>query len=163
MAKIIKIWGVRGELKALPLSNEPNLLQEADIVFLSSPEDTLEVKKIKTARKHGGHYIISFYDVFDAETAFKYRDMVIYAKKESLPALREGAFYYHQIIGLSVVTTDGNMIGTVEEIFETGSNDVYVVKNSDREFLIPAIKDVITKIDMKEKRIIIKVMDGLLD
>ncbi len=55
------------------------------------------------------------------------------------------------------------MLGKVDSIFETGSNDVYIIKNNEREYLIPAIKDVIKKIDLKRNRIIIKVIDGLLD
>lgn len=72
-------------------------------------------------------------------------------------------YYHEQIIGTSVYTTQGELIGIVESILETGSNDVYVVKQDEREYLIPAIKDVIKKVDLKNGRILIETIEGLLD
>jgi 16S rRNA processing protein RimM len=77
--------------------------------------------------------------------------------------LEDGEFFYSQIVGLSVVTTEGMTLGMVEDILVTGSNDVYVVKDGKREYLIPAIADVVKKIDLEEKTILIEVMEGLLD
>jgi 16S rRNA processing protein RimM len=93
----------------------------------------------------------------------KYRGAIISADKSLLPALQKEEYFYGQLIGLTVYTTDGNVIGTVSDIFETGSNDVYVVKTPDKEYLIPAIHDVIKKIDLQEKRITIQILEGLLD
>lgn len=154
---------MKGELKALPLSDNIHILKADSTVLLSTPEGVQENKKIKSIKKHNKYFIISFYEVFDKESAAKYRDSTVNVKKDLLPALNEGEYFYDQIIGLSVYTTVGNILGKVVDIFETGSNDVYVIKNNDKEYLIPAIKDVVKKIELKENRIIIKVMDGLLD
>ncbi len=96
-------------------------------------------------------------------SAAKYRDSTINIKKDLLECSKEDEYFYDQIIGLSVYTTEGNIIGKVVDIFETGSNDVYVVKNNDKEYLVPAIKHVVKKIEPDANRIIIKVMDGMLD
>lgn len=154
---------MKGELKALPLSDKIYLLKPDSIVFLFTSEGIQKIKKIKSVRKHNKYFIISFHDIIDRETAAKYRGSTVNVKKELLPALKEGVFFYDQIIGLSVFTTDGDMVGKIEGIFETGSNDVYIVKNNDKEYLIPAIKDVIKKVELGKNRIIIKIMDGLLD
>jgi 16S rRNA processing protein RimM len=77
--------------------------------------------------------------------------------------LEDGEFFYHQIVGLSVVTTEGRALGKVEDILVTGSNDVYVVKGAGKEYLIPAISDVVKKIDLEGKTILIEAMEGLLD
>jgi 16S rRNA processing protein RimM len=77
--------------------------------------------------------------------------------------LEDGEFFYHQIVGLSVVTAEGMTLGKVEDILATGSNDVYVVKNGKKEYLIPAIADVVKRIDLERKTILIEVMQGLLD
>jgi 16S rRNA processing protein RimM len=77
--------------------------------------------------------------------------------------LGENEFFHDQLIGIPVLTTDGEAIGLVDEIFETGSNDVYVVRKDDKEYLLPAIRDVIQEIDLNRRRIVIKTIPGLLD
>jgi len=77
--------------------------------------------------------------------------------------LQKNEFYHRQIIGLMVITSEGREIGRVAEILETGSNDVYVVRGQGKEYLIPAIKDIISRIDLRSGTIIITPMEGLLD
>lgn len=77
--------------------------------------------------------------------------------------LADGEFLVDDIIGLSVISKDGEDIGMVSEIFGTGSNDIFVVTKGEKEYLIPAIRDVIKKIDIENKKIIIEVMEGLLE
>ena len=101
--------------------------------------------KIKSIKKLGRYALVSFYGINDPETALKYRGAILSADKSLLPVLEEEEYFYDQIIGLIVHTTDGNIIGRVSDILETGSNDVYLVNGLDREYLIPAIRDVIRK------------------
>jgi 16S rRNA processing protein RimM len=130
---------------------------------LFTPEGIQEIRKIKSLRQHSQYLIISFYDIIDVATAAKYRNSTLNIKKETLPPLKKGVFFYEQIIGLSVYSSDGIMIGKIEDILETGSNDVYIVKDKDKEYLIPAIKNVVKEIDLKEKRMVIEIIDGLLN
>ncbi|HOO41898.1 MAG TPA: ribosome maturation factor RimM, partial [Syntrophales bacterium] len=69
--------------------------------------------------------------------------------------------YWRDIIGLDVVTETGQPLGKVQEIFPTGSNDVYVCRNGDKEILLPAIADVIRKVDLREKRMVVRLLEGL--
>jgi 16S rRNA processing protein RimM len=119
--------------------------------------------KIKSLKKLNRFALVSFYGINDPETALKYRGAILSAGKRLLPALHEEEYFYEQIIGLIVYTTHGTIIGTVSDIFETGSNDVYVVKGSNKEYLIPAIRDVIKEINLDEEKIIIQTIEGLLD
>jgi 16S rRNA processing protein RimM len=80
-----------------------------------------------------------------------------------LPPLAENEFYYHEIEGFEVATTDGRVLGQVAETFATGANDVWVVKGAGREYLIPAIADVVREINREQRRIVIEPMPGLLD
>ena len=75
--------------------------------------------------------------------------------------LPRGRFYWHQIVGLRVVTTEGEEIGTVSEILETGANDVYVVKGSGGERLIPAIKQVVTEIAPERGEMVVSLIPGM--
>ncbi len=127
------------------------------------PGEIQENKKIKSVRQQNKFYIISFYDIVSCETAAKLRGATLKIKRSGMPELEDGVFFHEQIIGLRVITTGGDIVGTVEEIFETRANDVYIVKKGDREYLIPAVKEVIKKIDIPNNRIIIEIIDGLLD
>jgi 16S rRNA processing protein RimM len=104
-----------------------------------------------------------FEGINSREEAAMLRKAVIEVQEKNLPALPENKFYHRQIIGLIVVTPEGKKIGQIAEIIETGSNDVYVVKGQGKEYLIPAIKDVISCIDLSSGTVIIAPMRGLLD
>jgi len=80
-----------------------------------------------------------------------------------LPPPAADEFYYHEVEGFRVETTDGTYLGTVDETFSTGLNDVLVVRNADREHLIPVITDVIRAVDRNDRRIVIEPMPGLLE
>jgi len=163
IAKITKTWGAKGELKALPLSEFIFCLYPGLTVYLQTSENILETKTLNSIKKHNKYLIVSFSDITSIETAEQYLHSLISIDPKIIPPLEDGVFYHDQIIGLSVHTTDGEMIGIVTEIFETGANDVYVVKDKNKEYLIPAIEDVVIKIAPEEGKITIKVMQGLLD
>ncbi len=150
-------------MKALPLSDMFGILSPESKVVLQTPSGAREERTIKTLRKNTASFIISFYGIDSMTEAAKYRNSLLLAEKDILPPLPPGEYFIDDIIGLSVVTTEGDVIGTVSDVFETGSNDVFVVKDGSRELLIPAIKDVIKNIDPENKMIIISSMKGLLD
>ncbi|MGC9023149.1 MAG: ribosome maturation factor RimM, partial [Dissulfurimicrobium sp.] len=87
----------------------------------------------------------------------------LFLEKVKLPKLPEGEYYWHEIIGLQVMTFDGGRLGVVSDIIETGANDVYVVKTSGKDVLIPAIKDVVKEIDLEAGIIKVALISGLLD
>ena len=150
-------------MKVLPLIDNLYSLAPENSIVVNLPSGVSESMKIRSLKKLNRYALVSLYGVNDPETALKYRGAILSADKSLLPALHEKEYFYEQIIGLTVSTTDGNVIGRVSDIFETGSNDVYVVKGSDKEYLIPAIHDVIKEINPEEGRIIIRLLEGLLD
>jgi 16S rRNA processing protein RimM len=107
--------------------------------------------------------IIAFHGISSRDEASTLRNAVIEVDASMLPALGKNQYYYHQIIGLSVVTVDGKPIGKVTEIMETVSNEVYVVQDLDKEYLIPAVRSVIADINLNAGVMTITPVDGLLD
>jgi 16S rRNA processing protein RimM len=83
-------------------------------------------------------------------------------QEETVP-LPEGQYYWFELIGMEVLSETGEKLGTIVDIFETGSNDVYVMKAGRKEVYLPATKDVIRQIDRAAKRMVVHVMEGLLD
>jgi len=89
--------------------------------------------------------------------------MVISLPEDRLPAPGENEFYYYEMVGFRVRTTEGEELGTIRETFPTGSNDVWVVVDESREYLIPVIQDVVRTIDRPVRTVTIEPMKGLLD
>ncbi len=82
---------------------------------------------------------------------------------EEAVSLPEGTYYWFELMGMEVVTESGEKLGSIVDIFETGSNDVYVVKRGRKEVYVPATREVIKQVDRKEKRMIIHLIDGLIE
>jgi 16S rRNA processing protein RimM len=162
LAIIVKEWGVRGEFKALPLSEKILALATGAELSLRNPDGALGTVKVTTVRKQGRHFIIAIEGCVDAVSASKLRGCSLCVPRDAV-VLEENEFFHDQLIGVPVVTAAGEVLGVVHEIFETGSNDVYVVKTEDQEYLLPAIRDVVQEVDLKRRRIVIKSMPGLLD
>ncbi len=107
--------------------------------------------------------LISFEGISNCEEASMLRNATIEVDVSMMPELRKNQYYYHQIIGLSVVTVAGEMIGKVIDIMETPGNEVYVIQGMGKEYLIPAVKPIITAIDLNAGTMTITPIDGLLD
>jgi 16S rRNA processing protein RimM len=99
--------------------------------------------------------------VGDRETAETLVGSRLYVDKTTLPELEEGTYYWFELIGLAVHTTQGAYLGTLAAVVPTGSNDVYVVRNGDDEVLVPALASVVQKIDRAAGRMEVTLPDGL--
>lgn len=162
MAVLTREWGVKGELKALPVSDKFKQIRIGQNIAVSLPDGSIKQAEIASLKKLNEEYAVSLKGVATREEAAAYRNATLSVPSDSL-ILSEGEYLYSQIIGLKVVASDGRPIGEVVEIMETGSNDVYVVDDGKREVLMPAIRDVIKDIDLAAGIITINLMEGLID
>ena len=109
-----------------------------------------------------GYAILQLDGLEDAVTARKFTGEWLYAPTDSEPELPPGEYYHYQLVGLKVVTDQGENLGQVQEVLVTGSNDVYVVNSeSGGELLLPAISQVVKEIDLASGRILVHLLDGL--
>lgn len=163
IGKIVKVWGIKGEVKVFPLTHNPERFKKLHSVFIVSPKGEEYEKRIRRVRFERGGIILSL-EGFDTpeESAGLLNHLIKIPEKDLVP-LPQGEYYIFQLIGLRVSTEEGKVIGILTDVFSTGSNDVYVVKRGEKEYLIPAIKDVIKEIDIKGKRMVIHPIEGLLD
>ncbi|MDA8083675.1 MAG: ribosome maturation factor RimM [Nitrospiraceae bacterium] len=163
LAHILRAWGVRGEVKALPLSKLFDLVEPGSEVTVIHDGGASRVMTIRTIRRMPKEVALSFQGIDDRDEAALLRNSVIAIPKNMLPALPEGEYLVDDVQGITVRTTAGTVVGVIEEVLTTGSNDVYVVRDRGREYLIPAIRDVIKQIDIKGRTMTIDPMDGLLE
>jgi 16S rRNA processing protein RimM len=156
IARIVGAWGVRGEVKAEPMA-PADVLTTGRAVLLAGRETTLE--RVAFADRY---VRIKLAGISDREAAADLAGRYVLVDAENLPSLPEDQYYRFQILGLRVVSSEGEELGTVEDVFSTRENDVYVVRGAEREILLPATDDVVLDIDLESRTMTVEVIPGLL-
>ncbi len=139
------------------------------MVQLQYPNDTNDTNGecrsavVEKVRLHEPFLLIALQGISSRDQAHALRDMIVAVEEHQLPALQDGEFYYYQVIGLTVLTTDGEEIGTIEQVFFSGAHDVWVVQKDKQEYLIPATEEIVRSIDIPGQQAVIEPVDGLLD
>lgn len=163
VGKIIATHGIRGYLKLYSYSGNIESLQFSETVLLKGKGGVLGEFAPKTVSPHAGGFILSLDGFTDIDQVQPLVGSELFLKRSQLPEPEEGEYYWRDLIGLTVITDKGVVLGPIADIFETGSSDIYVVRGDNKEYLIPAIADVVYEIDIPGKRMIITPLDGLLD
>lgn len=161
IGKISSIHGIKGEVKIYPYTDDVENLTTLKEIYM---DENLNLKHIITnLRVHKNMLIAKFADINDVDEAEKFKDKDLYIPKSFLKDLEEDSYYILDLIGMQVLNSNEELFGTLTYVFNTGANDVYEVKDKDNKcFYLPAIKDVIKKIDIKNKKMYVEVMEGLL-
>ncbi len=163
VGKVIGTHGIKGLLKVYSYSGNIESLQSSKIVLLKAPDGALREYSLKSVSAHAGGFIVGLNDFSDINQVLSLNGSELCLKRSQLPVPGEDEYYWRDLLGLAVLTDQGIELGTVVDIFETGSSDIYVVRGASKEYLIPAIADVIAHIDIVGKKMIITPLDGLLD
>ena len=167
IARIVNSFGIRGQVKVIANTDfvEERFKVGQELTIVRDGE-TLATVTVEKAQANKGTYILTFkeYDNINQIEQFKEAWLMIDAEEqEELP---DDEFYHHQIIGLTVQTTDGVELGIIKEILTLGSNDVWVVKRKEakkRDDLIPYISEIVKEVDLAKGEVLVELMDGLLD
>lgn len=164
VGEILSPHGVRGEVKVRPLTDFPERFYLLETVQVKLGEKMLQYR-IEECRVLQHEVIIKFAGVCDRDAAATLRGGLIEIPPEEVMPLPEGHYYVFQLLGLPVYTVEGELVGRLKDVLPTGANDVYVVTDSrtNREILVPAIKEVIKEVDLDGEKIIINPLPGLLD
>lgn len=156
IGRIVGVHGLRGEVKVDRLTDFPQRFSLLRCVFLGQERRRY---MIDSTREHRQHVLLRLEGVADRTLAESFRDAEIWIPRSEAMPLGEGQYYADDIIGLTVETTQGESLGEIRDILATGANDVYVVQGPHGEILIPAIRDVVQKIDIPQKRLVVEPME----
>lgn len=159
----IRPHGVTGLLRIVSYAQSRETFLKAGSVFIGKASEELEERKVASIRGHGSLYLLKLSGADSVEKAEEFRGAEIFIRKEVLTEKEEGEFFHFELLGLGVYLDTGQYLGVLKRIFQTGSNDVYVVKGQGKEYLIPAIYQVIKEVNLSEERMVISPMKGLLD
>jgi len=158
VGRILAPWGIRGEVKVEVLTDFPERFAPQKVVHLNA-----RPLEIESCRPHKQHLVVKLATIDSVEDAEKLRGQDLTIPSSELYPLPEGQYYTFQLIGLDVLTTEGQYLGQVTDIMATAGNDVYIVEGEGGEILIPAIEDVVKSIDLEEGKMVIEAIEGLLD
>ena len=162
IGKIVGAHGVKGNCKLRTYTESLTAFQPGGNIRLitsSGRENTYEINWIKP---HSKVYLLSLKGVETRHQAETLIGSELFIEKDKLPELDDGSFYWHDLIGMEVFTTDATYLGRLEQVIQTGSNDVYVVKDDADEILIPALTSVVIDIDLEHKRMQVDLPEGLI-
>ena len=164
VGKIVACHGARGFVQVASLSRPPSEhLMKAQELYLEAHGRPAELRAVEAVQEHRSGVLLKLAGIDTRTVAETFVGMLVSLPEDALSPAGEHEFYYYEIVGFRVRTTSGKDIGTIRETFPTGSNDVWVVVDGTREYLIPVIADVVRTIDRTAHTVTIEPMEGLLD
>lgn len=162
IGKITRTRGLKGEVVISPLTDDPERFFLLKEVWISGKEGS-KIFQIEKVKKLNEKIFLKFQGIDSPEAAMPLVNSFLEIQKESLPPLPQNRYYVFDIIGLEVLTTQGKKIGVIKDVISLPANDVYTVSSGTKEYDIPATKEVVKKIDLHKKIMIIEPLEGLLE
>ena len=160
---ITQTHGVHGEVKVFPTTDDPERFLDLEYVFLDTGREKkkLTIQSVKFFKQF---VILKFKGINNINDIEKYKRCSLLVDRENAVELEEDEYFIADMIGMNVLTEDGEIFGTLKDVIETGANDVYVINSKKHgEVLIPAIKECILDVNVKEGKMLVHLMDGLID
>jgi 16S rRNA processing protein RimM len=162
IGQISNAHGIKGEVKVYPLTDNIKRFSKLKFIFLKQKEeyvkiDVLSVKYLKE------FVILGLANIESMNEALKYKNEYVYIDKANAVKLPRDSYFISDLIDMEVSTQEGEYLGKLVSVFPTGSNDVYEIKSVlGKSILIPAIKDVVLEVDVENKKMLIKLLEGLV-
>jgi len=162
--KIVKRHGLLGEIKIFPYSSSFDNIENINCFFIKDEENKAPEKYfVENKRIHKNSIIIKLRDVDTPEMADNLVGKPVMVDVSALIEPDEDEYYWYQLKGIEVKTKEGQSVGTVEDLIQSGAHDILIIKNDKREYLIPLTDKFVEDIDLENGQIIINPLNGLLD
>lgn len=162
VGKIINTHGIRGEVKVFPLTDDVKRFDLLNYAYIG--EEKIKVH-LESAKYYKNLAILKFEEYSNINEIEKFKNELIYIDEKERIVLPENHFFIYELINSKVFDTEMNLIGILTDIIQNASNDVYVIKDDKvkKEYLIPAVKKFIIEVDIKNKKIIIDPIEGMIE
>lgn len=162
IGQIVNTFGIKGEVKVNPFTDDIEQFERLKSILVEKNKKLLEVE-IENVRYQKHLVILKLKNIEDMNTAEKYKGCYIKIHRKDARKLPDGTYFIADIIGSEVITDDGQKLGKVDDIYNTGSNDIYVVKDElGKQILLPGIKDVILDVDIEKQVVTVHLLEGLI-
>ena len=163
LGKLVATHGIKGQLRVAVYSGEFETFLSLASLMLKGPDGMMKSFRVAASALHGKKLILSLEEYDNINQVLPLVGHEIYVERDQLPALSEGEYYWFDLLGLMVETDQGEILGELVDIIATGSNDVYVVKDGKREYLIPALADIVLDVNLDDGIMKVCPPEGLLD
>lgn len=162
IGKIVGVHGLKGTNKLKPYTESLSMFNSGRSIIVRDNRNRETCIELNWVKSHTRTPLISFKGVTDHDQAEALIGAELFIPETELPELDEDTYYWFELIGIEVYTTKDEYLGRIESIFPTGSNDVYVVKDKQKEILVPALDSVVIDIDLEHKRMRVDLPEGLV-
>ncbi len=165
VGKIVNIHGVKGEIKVVPLTDDPKRFNKLKSAFIAGEiSENMQKYSFESVKYHKNFVILKLKDIDYADEAVKFKDKFIIISREDAVKLPEDSYFVCDLIKSEVFDEKNSRLGILVDVLQTGSNDVYVVRDENKkELLIPALKSVVKEVSVKDRKIMVELPQGLVD
>jgi len=162
LGQIVNSYGIKGFLKVVPYTDDNTRFNDLETIYIEK-SNKLQEYVIEEVKYSKNLVLLKLKGIDTIEQAEKFRNCYLKINRKDAIELEEDTYFLVDLIGIEVFTESGENLGNIIDVFPTGSNDVYVVKNEEgKQVLLPAIKDVIKSVDIKNKKMVVNLIEGLL-
>lgn len=158
---IVGVHGIKGAVKVVTYTDSLDIFQPNQEIWAEDSKGKQQSLIIETVKPYRKIACFALKGITNRNAAENLLHNRLYINKKYLPDLKEGEYYWHDIMGMDVYETEGDFVGKIAAIIETGSNDVYVVRHEDTEILLPALESVIVEINPQAKAMRVNIPEGL--
>jgi 16S rRNA processing protein RimM len=163
IGRIAKPIGTRGDVKVLLLTDDQKRFEGLRSVFVGDNEGSALPRDITSLRIDAKQVVLHFGGFESVEEAEQLRDQYLFVPQEESVKLNAGSYFVDEVIGCDVVTEEQKNVGIVTDILALPANDIWVVRNGEKEILIPAVKAIVRRVEIEKKRITIHALEGLIE
>jgi 16S rRNA processing protein RimM len=162
IGRITRFQGNKGEVRVLPTTDIPERFLDLDIIYLKRGNDFKELE-IEYIRFHKQFVIIKFFDVNSINQAEELKNYQVLIDESEKYLLPEDNFYVSDLIDCEVYLESGKYLGKLKDVVDTSGTDIFLVEGQEKEYMLPASRDMILEIDLENKKIIVDPIPGILD
>lgn len=162
IGQIVNHFGIKGMVKVNPFTDDISQFEEMETILVDKKGSIKEIQ-IEEVKYSKNQVLLKLKGIDTVEDAEKYRNCYLKLPREKARKLPKNTYFIADLIGLEVYTEEGNLLGKVDDIYNTGASDIYVIKDElGKQILLPAIKDVIKQIDLEQEKIVVHLLEGLV-
>ncbi len=163
VGKIVNTHGLKGEVKIVTWTDYPEVFEDLEYVFAKKKTEEIKLN-LKNIKYQKNNIIAKFSEINSIEEAETFKNCVLTAERDMLGELPEGVYYIADLIGCEVFSDEGENLGKISDVFNTGANDIYAVSAPQRkDMLIPVTDDTVKSVDIENKKVIVHLIEGLED
>lgn len=162
IGQIVNTYGIKGFLKVVPYTDDLTRFEDLRFIYVETKKElqTLEIEEVKYNKNL---VLLKFKGIDDINIAEKYKNCYLKIDRKDAVKLPEDTYFIVDLLDMRVYTDKDENLGKIIDVYPTGSNDIYVIKNEEgKQVLLPAIGDVIKKVDVPNKKMIVHLLQGLI-